>query len=56
MNTYLTKEQRYLLIEEYIDCYEETGGEDSEGTRAYLNTLSNSALVGVVRDSGWDIV
>lgn len=56
MNTYLTADRRRDLIDQYIDCYEETGGEDPEGMRAVLNCLPNPELVKYCKESGWGIV
>jgi len=53
MLTYLTQTRRQDLIDQYIDCYEETSGEDSEGLRAWLNQLSNPNLVWHCEESGW---
>jgi hypothetical protein len=55
MNTYLTNAHRNSLVDQYVDCYEETGGEDSIITRIYLERLSNSELVKECNKSGWDI-
>ena len=55
MNTYITKTRRQELIDQYIDCYEETGGEDPEGLRIRLDALSNPELVKYCQDSGWGI-
>ena len=56
MNTYLTADRRQELIDQYIDCHEELGGEDSEGLRISLNCLSNPELVKYCQASGWDII
>ena len=56
MTTYITQTRRQELIDQYIDCHEETGGEDSEGLRIALNCLSNPELVNYCKESGWDIV
>lgn len=56
MNTFLTAERRQDLIDQYIDCHEETGGEDPAGLRICLNCLSNPELIQYCKDSGWDIV
>ena len=54
-NTFLTAEQRQSLIDQYIDCYEETGGEDTEGMTICLMCLSNPELIAEVKASGWGI-
>jgi hypothetical protein len=41
-STYLTKAQRKALIEEYLDCQEEVGG---DATFASLNSLGNVELI-----------
>lgn len=56
MTTYINEARRQELIDQYIDCHEETGGEDSEGLRISLNCLSDSELVKYCKESGWDIV
>ena len=47
--------RRQDLINQYIDCHEEVGGEDSDGLRICLNCLSDSELVKYCQESGWDI-
>ena len=56
MNTFITEARRQDLINQYMDCHEETGGEDSEGLRICLNCLSNPELIKYCQDSGWDIL
>lgn len=56
MNTFITEARRQELINQYIDCHEETDGEDSEGLRICLNCLSNPELIKYCQDSGWDII
>ena len=56
MQTFITNDRRQQLIDQYIDCHEDTGGEDSEGLRICLNSLSNPELVKYCQDSGWGIV
>jgi len=55
MNTYINESRRQDLIDQYIDCHEETGGEDSDGLRICLNCLSNPELVKYCQESGWGI-
>jgi len=55
MNTYITKARRQDLIDQYIDCHEETGGGDPAGLRISLNSLSNPELIKFCKESGWDI-
>jgi len=43
-STYITKQQRNVLIDSYIDCAEEVG-EDTTGTREHLQALKNPDLV-----------
>ena len=56
MNTFLTKARRQELIDQYLDCYEETGGEDVDGMEVTLNSLSNPELVKYCEEAGWDII
>ena len=55
MNNYLTYARRQDLVDQYIDCYKETGGEDSTIARIGLERLTNSELVKTCLDSGWGI-
>ena len=55
MQAYLTSDQRQSLIDQYIDCHLETGGEDAEGLEIALSCLSNPELIAYVKESGWDI-
>ena len=55
MNTYISEARRQELIDQYIDCHEEVGGEDPDDLRICLNCLSNSELVKYCQESGWDI-
>ena len=55
MNTYLTQAQRQSLIEQYLDCHYETGGDEDDGMEICLNCLSNPELIAYVQASGWDI-
>ena len=54
--TFLSQAQRQDLIEQYIDCYEETGGEFPEYITEMLESLSNPALINEINASGWDII
>ena len=56
MNTYITKARRQELIDQVLDCYYETGGEDVDALEVQLNSLSNPELVKYCEDTGWDIV
>jgi hypothetical protein len=55
MNTYLTQAQRQSLIEQYLDCHYETGGDENDGMEICLNCLSNPELISEIQASGWDI-
>ena len=55
MNSYLTQTQRQSLIEQYLDCHYETGGDENDGTDVYLNRLSNPELIRHVKSTGWGI-
>ena len=54
--TYITKARRQELIDEYMECYEETGGEDIAAEEASLKAMSNSELVAEIKASGWEIL
>ena len=54
--TYITKARRAELIDEYMECYEETGGEDIADERASLEAMNNSELVAEITASGWGIL
>ena len=56
MQTFITKARRQELIDQYIDCHEDLGGDDSEALLVQLNAMNNSELVQYVKDSGWDIL
>ena len=43
-STYITKAQRKVLIDSYIECQEEMG-DDFEGTRERLEALNNTKLI-----------
>ena len=55
-STYLSKEDRKSYIDEYIDCYEETGGDDPDTERTRLESLNNSDLIKEIKATGWDIL
>lgn len=55
MNTYLTQTQRRSLIDQYMDCYLETGGDEDDGMEIALMGLSNPELIKEVRSTGWGI-
>lgn len=55
-STYLSKADRKSLIDEYIDCYEDTGGDDPDGERERLESMNNSELIKEIKSSGWDIL
>ena len=56
MNAFITKTRRQELIAEFLDCYEETGGEDTAAEQAKLQAMNNSELVSYVQAAGWGIV
>ena len=43
--TYITKEQRKILIDSYIECADEMGLDDLDETQARLEKLSNTKLI-----------
>jgi len=43
-STYITKAQRKILIDSYLDCAEEIG-DDTTGTRERLQLLKNPDLI-----------
>ena len=58
METYLTKEQRESVIDQYLDCALEVGDileEDLWVLEAQLRSYDNVKLVQQVQDTGWDI-
>jgi len=55
MQTYLTREQRQSLIDQYMDCYLETGGDEDDGMEIALMGLSNPELIREVQSTGWGI-
>ena len=44
-STYITKEQRKILIDSYMDCAEEMGLDNIEEIRPMLEKLSNTKLI-----------
>jgi len=55
MNAYLTQVQRQSLIDQYMDCYLETGGDEDDGMEMALLGLSNPELIAEIESSGWGI-
>ena len=55
-STYLSKEDRKFYIDEYIDCYDETGGDDPDTERTRLESLNNSDLIKEIKETGWGIL
>ena len=43
--TYITKEQRKILIDSYMECADEMGLDDLEETQAMLEKLNNTKLI-----------
>ena len=43
--TYITKEQRKVLIDSYIECADEMGLDDLDETQAMLEKLNNTKLI-----------
>ena len=43
--TYITKEQRKILIDSYMECADEMGLDDLDETQARLEKLSNTKLI-----------
>ena len=44
-STYITKEQRKILIDSYMECADEMGLDDLDETQARLEKLSNTKLI-----------
>ena len=44
-STYITKAQRKILIDSYIECADELGLDDLDETQARLEKLNNSQLI-----------
>ena len=44
-STYITKEQRKLLIDSYIDCAEDMGLDNIDEIQSTLEKLSNTKLI-----------
>lgn len=44
-STYITKEQRKILIDSYMDCADEMGLDNVDEIRAMLEKLSNVKLI-----------
>ena len=55
-STYLSKEDRKSYIDEYIDCYEDTDGDDPDAERERLEAMNNSELIKEIKSTGWDIL
>lgn len=55
-STYLNKADRKSYIDEYIDCYEDTGGDDLDAERERLEAMNNSELIKEIKSTGWDIL
>ena len=43
--TYITKDQRKILIDSYIECADDMGLDDLDETQARLEKLSNPKLI-----------
>lgn len=44
-STYITKEQRKILIDSYIDCAEDMGLDNIDEIQSTLEKLSNTKLI-----------
>jgi hypothetical protein len=44
-STYITKAQRKILIDSYMDCAEDMGLDNLDETQARLEKLSNTKLI-----------
>ena len=44
-STYITKQQRKILIDSYMECADEMGLDDLDETQARLEKLSNTKLI-----------
>ena len=44
-STYITKAQRKILIDSYMDCADEMGLDNLDETQARLEKLSNTKLI-----------
>lgn len=63
-STYITKERRQDLIDQYMDCwfgtesYSEESAAEAEGAemRSELESMNNSKLMAEIEASGWHIV
>ena len=64
MNTYISKDRRQDLIEQYLDCWWDTCSYSTEAEaetealliRTELEAMNNSQLVAEIEATGWGIV
>ena len=63
-STYISKARRAELIDEFMECWQETesystpeaADDEARQYRADLEALSNPDLVAEIKASGWDIL
>ena len=64
MNTYISKERRQELIEQYLDCWWDTCSYSTEAEaegeakwmQEQLDAMNNSQLVAEIEGTGWGII
>ena len=64
MNTYISKERRQELIEQYLDCWWDTcsysteaeAEEEAKWMQEQLDAMNNSQLVAEIEGTGWGII